>query len=438
MKFPNSLFFRTATTLMVASLLLVVVTLAATAWFVLIPVGKQAADDLAALLILSAQTWVEVPPETRPDLERELFDTHRLRLTTDSFPLSPLRSTSPYLTTLHDAIERRIGHPTAFGSNADHEGWYWVDFTMAEHSLRFGFTHDRIGASPLFALLSIAIAILILAIVTALIMALRISKPLALLSAATSSVGKGSGQLALREFGPDELKALARNFNRMSADVTELLENRTTLLAGLSHDLRTPLTRMRLALELLPENEANDLYANLRQDVDEMDQLLRETLLLARGVGHGEPLQEHDLTEIISEATAGYSEAIVPIKWKPAEPFSWPVPVTSLKRILNNLLENAIRYGNGQPVAIELKQEQGCPVIRILDRGPGIPDNMRSAVFRPFQRLENSRSTATGGSGLGLAIVQQLCNVQGWEISLQPRRGGGTVAVLCLKDDSRR
>ena len=164
-----------------------------------------------------------------------------------------------------------------------------------------------------------------------------------------------------------------------------------------------------------------------------LDHLLRETLLLARGVGHGEPLQERDLGAIISEVTAGYREANVPVKWEPVEPLNWFVPVTSLKRVLNNLLENAIRYGNEQPVAIELKQEKGCPVISIFDRGPGIPDNMKSTVFRPFQRLENSRSTTTGGSGLGLAIVQQLCNAQGWDISLQPRRGGGTVAVLRLK-----
>jgi two-component system osmolarity sensor histidine kinase EnvZ len=330
MKFPNSLFFRTAATLSVTSLLLALITLAATAWFVLIPVGKQAADDLGALLILSAQTWVEVPPKTRPDLERELFDTHRIRLTTDSFPLSLPSPTPRYLTILHDAIERRIGHPVAFGSNADHEGWYWVDFTMAEHSLRFGFTHDRIGASPLFALFTIAIAILILAIITALIMALRISRPLALLSAATSAVGRGEGQLALRESGPDELKALARNFNQMSGEVTALLKNRTTLLAGLSHDLRTPLTRMRLALELLPENEANELYANLRHDVDEMGRLLRETLLLARGVGHGESLQERDLGAIIAEVAAGFRDSNVPVKWEPIEPFSWSVPLTIL------------------------------------------------------------------------------------------------------------
>jgi two-component system osmolarity sensor histidine kinase EnvZ len=433
MKLPNTLFFHTAIALTITSLLLVLATLAATAWFVLIPVGKQAADDLAALLILSAQTWVEIPPETRPDLEQELFDTHSLRLTTESFPLSLPHPTPPYLTILHQAIERRIGHPVAFGSHADHRGWYWVDFSIADHSLRFGFTRDRIGASPPFALLTIAIAILVLAIATALIIALRLSRPLALLSAATSAVGRGEKQVALPESGPDELKALAGNFNQMSKEVTELLENRTTLLAGLSHDLRTPLTRMRLALELLPANEEDELYADLRHDVDEMDQLLRETLLLARGVGHGEPLQACDLGEIVSEVVEGCRQGNVPVKWEPVELFSGSVPTTSLKRVLGNLLENAIRYGSDQPVTVELKQEQGHPVIRILDRGPGIPDEMRMAVFRPFQRLENSRSTTTGGSGLGLAIVQQLCNAQGWEVSLQPRGGGGTVAVLRLK-----
>jgi two-component system osmolarity sensor histidine kinase EnvZ len=150
-------------------------------------------------------------------------------------------------------------------------------------------------------------------------------------------------------------------------------------------------------------------------------------------VGHGEKLQQRDLAEIISEVVAGCRQGNVPVKWEPGEPFTWSVPVTSLKRVLSNLLENAIRYGNNHPAAMELKQEKGSPVIRVLDRGPGIPEAMRSAVFRPFKRLENSRSTITGGSGLGLAIVQQLCNAQGWEVSLQPRNGGGTVAVLRLK-----
>jgi two-component system osmolarity sensor histidine kinase EnvZ len=219
----------------------------------------------------------------------------------------------------------------------------------------------------------------------------------------------------------------------MSREVAGLLENRTTLLAGISHDLRTPLTRMRLALELLPENEAGELCSGLRRDVDEMDNLLRETLQLARGVGHGEKQQERDLGEIISEVVADCRQDNVLVKWEPVESFTWSVPVTSLKPVLNNLLENAIRYGNNHPVAIELKKEKGSPVIRVLDRGPGIPEEMRSAVFRPFQRLENSRSSTTGGSGLGLSIVQQLCNAQGWEVSLQPRSGGGTMAVLRLK-----
>jgi two-component system osmolarity sensor histidine kinase EnvZ len=406
MRLPNSLFFRTTITLMATSLLLVAITLASIAYFVLIPVGKQSGEDLAALLILSAQTWVELPPEARPDLEHELLNTHQLK---------------------------RIGQPVSVGYLPDQESWLWVDIPMANELLRFGFPEERIGASPPIALLTIAIAILFLAIATALIIALRLSKPLAVLSAATSAVGRGEKQLALPETGPDELKALAENFNKMSQEVAELLENRTTLLAGLSHDLRTPLTRMRLALELLPENEADELCSGLRQDVDEMDHLLRETLLLARGVGHGEKQQERDLGEIITEVVAGCRQGNVLVKWEPVESFTWSVPVMSLKRVLNNLLGNAIRYGNNHPVAIELKKEKESPVIRVLDRGPGIPEEMRSAVFRPFQRLENSRSSTTGGSGLGLAIVQQLCNAQGWEVSLQPRSGGGTVAVLRLK-----
>jgi two-component system osmolarity sensor histidine kinase EnvZ len=96
------------------------------------------------------------------------------------------------------------------------------------------------------------------------------------------------------------------------------------------------------------------------------------------------------------------------------------------------LLANAIRYGDGNPVTVTLTEDETVPLVRILDRGPGIPDGMQAAVFRPFYRLENSRSMETGGSGLGLAIVQQLCIAQGWDITLQPRTGGGTEARLRL------
>ena len=432
MHLPNSLFFRTAITLMATSLLLVAITLASIAYYVLIPVGKQSGEDFAALLILSAQTWVELPPEARPDLEHELLNTHQLKLLSSS-PLSPLSDPGyPYLSILNEAIDKRIGQPVSVGYLPDHESWLWVDIPMAEELLRFGFQKERIGAHMPSALLTISVAVLILALITALTLALRMSKPLAVLSEATTAIGRGETLLSIPETGPDELAVLARNFNKMSREVAELLENRTTLLAGVSHDLRTPLTRISLALELLPDIQDDELIAGLTDDVAEMDRLLSETLLLARGVEKHEALQELELSRVISEVVSTFRQDESQIDWEPDISLRWPIPLQVLKRILDNLLANAIRYGNGNPVAVRLTEEETVPVIRILDRGPGIPDGMQNAVFRPFFRLENSRSMDMGGSGLGLAIVQQLCNAQGWGITLQPRAGGGTEACLRL------
>ncbi|MEN8107959.1 MAG: ATP-binding protein [Pseudomonadota bacterium] len=432
MRLPNSLFFRTTITLMATSLLLVAITLAAIAYYVLIPVAKQSGEDLAALLILSAQTWVELPPEARPDLEHELFNTHQLKLLSSS-PLSPLSEPGyPYLAILNEAIDKRLGQPVSVGYLPDHKSWLWVDIPMADKLLRFGFPKERIGARPPVALLTISVAVLILALITALTLALRMSKPLAALSEATTALGRGETQLSLPETGPDELAVLARNFNRMSREVTELLENRTTLLAGVSHDLRTPLTRIGLALELLPDIQDEELISGLEKDVAEMDHLLNETLLLARGVEKREALQELELSRVISEVVSTFRQDELQIDWEPGISLCWPIPLQVLKRILDNLLANAIRYGDGNPVTVRLTEEETVPLIRILDRGPGIPDGMQAAVFRPFYRLENSRSMETGGSGLGLAIVQQLCIAQGWEITLQPRTGGGTEACLRL------
>ena len=435
MKLPNSLFFRTATTLTITSLLLVIITLVSLAWFVVIPISKQSADDLAALLILSAQTWVELPPETRQVLEHELLETHQLKLTAAPVTLSPFKRPHPYLSLLDKAIAHRLGYPINIGYITDDEyiNWVWLDITMAEHQLYFGFPKERVGASPPFALFFISIAILLLAIITALILAHRLSRPLAMISRATKVIGKGKKQLALPETGPDEVINLAQQFNHMAREVSELLENRTTLLAGVSHDLRTPLTRIKLALELMPETAENDFKQSMTDDVDEIEHRLSEVLQLARGVEQREAAQQLDLGEIIIELISAHQHNDTQIHYDPVAPVIQPVPKDTLKRVLQNLLENAIRYGGQNPVTIQLQQDvNGQSTICILDQGPGIPEEESEAVFRPFYRLENSRSHTTGGSGLGLAIVQQLCIAQGWKITLQSRHEGGTAACLEL------
>ena len=451
MKIPNTLFFKTASTLIISLLLLSIIILASTAYFVLVPVGKRSADDLAALLVLSAQTWTELPPKTRPDFEQELISAHSIRLLKAEPPLDAPDRLSFYIyrRLLQQALEKRLGTSRiTLGADVQRPAWIWIDIPIRGQTLRFGFSEQRIGARPPVVLLAMAIAIIVLAISAALIIALRLSRPLALLSAATTAVGKGEKSLVPEDKGPDEIITLAHNFNRMSHEVSELLENRTTLLAGISHDLRTPLTRIRLALEINPDAIEASLRSGFENDVEDMEQLLEQALLLARGVEKKEPLQEQDLIMLLStlaaqldaEWQAQHPESKCRIEFQTDDTLGtawrWPLPKQTLLRVLHNLIENALRYGNNRgnnkPVTIRLGKQSDTPMISILDRGPGIPEEEQEAVFRPFYRLEGSRNLKTGGSGLGLAIVRQLCQAQGWEMSFHSRSGGGTEARLLL------
>ena len=446
MRLPNTLFFRTATTLVITLVLLSLITWGAAAYFLLIPVGKRSADDLAALLLLSAQTWTELPPQTRPDFEAELVSAHGLKLHRPDSPLAESDSIHPYRLILQQALQRRLGEQSliAIGSDGQNPEWIWIDIPIREQTLRFGFSKQRIGARPPIALFTMAIAILVLSIATALFMARRLSRPLAALSAATSVVGRGETHLSLDEDGPDEIATLARNFNRMGNEVSELLENRTTLLAGISHDLRTPLTRIRLALEIKNNGMDASLRSGLECDLAEMEQLLEQSLLLARGIKQHEPVQERDLVALLGTLAAQmeadfqgkYPGNDCRIEFNVDESLNrgwiWSTAEQSLLRVLQNLIENALRYGHNKPVTLRLEKQDGKPLVSILDRGPGIPSDKLEAVFRPFYRLEDSRNLMTGGSGLGLAIVQQLCQAQDWEITFHPRHGGGNEARLLL------
>ena len=450
MIFPNTLFFRTATTLIIALLLLSITFLASSAYFVIVPVGKRSADDLAALLVLASQTWVELPPETRPDFERELVTAHNIQLFAGERQLDTRNPLKFYIyqRLLQNALEKRLGDQVEVtrGVVSSQPDWVWFVLPSVKGSIQLGISLERIGAHPPIALIAMVIAVIVLATGTALIIALRISRPLAILSDATNKVAKGGEIIIPEDKGPHEIVTLARNFNRMSQQVSELLENRTTLLAGISHDLRTPLTRIRLALEISADSIDSSYRSSLEDNIGEMEQLLEQALLLARGIDKKDPLKQRDLIDLLStlasqleaEWLLQYPDSESRIKFEADTSLNnsliWTLAEQSLLRVLRNLAENALRYGNNKPVSIHLSLQQGLPLISIMDSGPGIPEQKLDAVFNPFYRLEESRNINTGGSGLGLAIVRQLCQAQGWEIRLLPRSGGGTEARLWLRE----
>jgi two-component system osmolarity sensor histidine kinase EnvZ len=405
-------------------------TTVATAYFLMLPMARRSASDLSGLMTLSVQTWNELPPVTRPAFEYELVRSHALALRAE--PPQNARAPTwqePFLKFLVAALNARVGEPVASSLEiVGDEEWFWVSLPAGGGRLSVGLPHERIGPRPIHALLVSLAGGVLLTLAAAWWLARRTTRPLQRLEQAVTSLGRGQTPERLPETGPREIAALSRRFNEMTKQVEELLAARTVLLAGVSHDLRTPLARLRLAVEMLVRKPSPQLAAQVEGDVEAMDRLIGDVLTLARGLGH-EAVQRVVLSEFCKKLVLSIPGAADKVQVEIAD-VTLDVPPGALRRILVNLLENALRYGGDQPVSLRAEVEDGRCRIGVLDRGPGIPPDELETVYRPFYRLEASRSVNTGGSGLGLAIVRQLAMAQGWQARLQAREGGGLAAWL--------
>ena len=405
--------------------------------FLMLPMARRAAGDFGELLALSAETWSELPPETRPAFERHLADVHGIELlVAQPEGLQTSAGHGPYVVNLERTLSAQFGAPVKVAdSQRSGEEWHWVALPSAGRTLWLGFPHSRIGTQPLVAILVTLLAGCLLAGLAAWWLAHRIIAPLRRLDEAAVTLGRGETPQALPETGPRELAALAHRVNALGRQVHDLLDGRTTLLAGLSHDLRTPLARMRLALEMLSRRPDPALIERLDKDVEEMNRLVGDMLGLARGLGR-EGAIAVDVPTLLGELAAQAREtgAVVEVSAEACVVSAAPV---ALRRLLDNLLANAQRYGSGRPVELRVTRSDDGVRIGVLDRGPGIPEDQIEAVFRPFHRVEPSRNPVTGGAGLGLAIVRQLAQSNGWAVSLENRPGGGLAAWVVLPESPR-
>jgi two-component system osmolarity sensor histidine kinase EnvZ len=362
---------------------------------------------------------------------------HHLVLTSSDKLLPDTTSLLPYLNFFKNSLRKQLGYESAIKTSTDINGeeWFWVDIPVSTGTLRFGFPRSRIGVKPSVAFFVLLITGFILTVITAALLTRRLTVTIERLYHAAQLVGKGQWPDPVPEEGPKELEVLAREFNRMSIQVRELLANRTVLLAGISHDLRTPLTQIQLALEMLP-NEGGDqhLMGGIRRDLESVNRLIGQALEvnLELDQQEKEPVEIASILDPIVEAAKQGDQVI---NWQNEMACVFTLNSLALQRIISNLLENALRYGDGKPISIECGCDKKSLTIQVQDRGSGIPEAEREAVFQPFFRLEKSRNSKTGGSGLGLAIVRQLANTNGWTVQLLERAGGGTCAKLVIPMD---
>ncbi|SAM31953.1 ATP-binding protein [Pseudomonas sp. 1 R 17] len=274
------------------------------------------------------------------------------------------------------------------------------------------------------------IVVLLVLISTALVTLVatrRLARPLQHFAQGARRFGADFRAPPIEPVGPHEIRQAILAFNGMQAQLRHFIQDRTQMLAAISHDLRAPLTRLRLRGEFI---EDADQQRRLFNDVDEMQAMINTALAFFRDDARLEQATQLDLAELLQTLIDDYRDQAIELAFSGPPRLVYFGRPLGLKRVMTNLMDNAIHYGRAPE--IELQQGPAEVVIRVLDRGPGIAAQYREQVFLPFYRLENSRNKSTGGVGLGLSTARAIVLEHGGTLTLSERQGGGLEAVVVL------
>ena len=277
----------------------------------------------------------------------------------------------------------------------------------------------------------IALAITALSVVVAIAWMIRgATRPLARLSAAAGAFGRGRDTGPVPETGPEDVRRTIAAFNQMRERLTRFVADRTRMLAAVSHDLRTPVTALRLRTEMV---EDAGLKAKMLQTLDDMQEMVEATLAFARDEAQTEASRSADLAALLDSICADFADLGAEVRYQGPDRLIIDCRPASLRRAVTNLVQNAVTYGGA--ATVELRAQAGAIQICVGDPGPGIPEADQERVFEAFVRLEESRSRETGGIGLGLSIARSIARAHGGDITLANRPGGGLLATLTLPMD---
>jgi signal transduction histidine kinase len=305
---------------------------------------------------------------------------------------------------------------------------YDVDVRMPDRStLVYRVTRDSPG-TPLPPSLMLNLILLVAVLVVALyVVARSVTLPLSRLALAADNLGRSAAQPKLPEEGAKELRRAARAFNTMQDRLHRYLDSRTRVLAAMSHDLKTPLTRLRLQVETQIDDPA--LQARFGKELDEMESMVRGALALFRGLNDEEALEPVDVNLLLETIRGEFTEMGKDVTLEGRAFGPLPGKPQALKRCITNLVANAVKFGSRARILV---RDGGQLEISVRDDGPGIPPEELEKVFEPFYRLETSRNRDTGGTGLGLSIARDVAQVHGGSLVLGNRPEGGLEARLTL------
>lgn len=437
-----SLFWRT----LLLVLLLIVASLAAwlQSYRVLerAPRAQTIAQQVTSVVNITRAALLYADPFVRSDLLAELAANEGVRI----YPLEPDDKVTPLpdgalIKLIEQAIVAKLGANTRLASDVNGIRGLWVSLSIADDDYWVFIERDPVARTYGTQWIGWAAVALLLSIIGAVLITRLINRPLAQLSRASGELGSGRNPEPLPETGPIEIRTVNESFNRMVTDLGKLDADRAVLLAGISHDLRTPLSRLRLELELAPL--PGDTREAMVGDIEQMDAIVRQFLDYARNAPQA-PATEIDLTAAVTAAVQRArldADANATVDLNLASRVRVRGYAVELDRALDNLLTNAVRYGRDAEsgklqMAVSLKVAADRAVISVTDLGSGVPPNEIDRLMRPFERGEAARSGSTG-AGLGLPIVERVARMHGGDLQLSTNSPHGLRAEMRLPLVSR-
>jgi len=420
---PRTLLWRSV--LLIAGLLVI----AHLAWLQIFrasevePRAMQAAQQVVSVVNLTRAALVTADPARRYALLDELAQREGIQVYAgDPDEAVPALPDRPFLRIMAAQLRERLGQQTRLALEREGITGVWVSFRIDEDEYWVSLPRSRIERNEPLRWIGWGALVLLLAVIGAFLVVARINRPLRELTRAAELLGKGATPTRVTEAGPAEIRTLARAFNQMAADIQRQDEERALLLAGVSHDLRTPLSRIRLAIEMLDDHGASDLKAGVAQDIGDIDTSIGQFLDFARPVDAEQVMNEADLNALAQSVIERYTRNGRDVVMHAGAPARQALRAQAIQRLLANLIDNALHHGEG-PVEIATARKGNMNILEVMDRGPGIPQGDAARMLQPFTRLNTARSTS--GTGLGLAIVDRIARLHGGAVQLLAREGGG-------------
>ncbi len=400
------------------------------------PRGEQIAAQVVSIVTITRAALLHSAPMLRRELLFELASTQGIRVYPKEAEdtLRPLPDNA-LIRLVQEDVRNRLGDGTEFAGSVNDIRGFWVSFTIEDDDYWLMLDRERIERVSGIQWVGWAGVTLLLSLLGAVFISRLINQPLARLSSAARAVARGRAPEALPESGPAEIREANQSFNQMVRDLQQVKSDRAVILAGISHDLRTPIARMQLEVEMAGLND--EARQGMQSDLAQMEAIIAQFLDYARPADPGSHAS-FDLSALMQRLARHASRLPgMKVEARITDGLQAKGNPTEIERLVGNLIENARRYGKTEDDAIvqlEIAADMvhGQPVIEVADRGPGLPEDQIPHLLRPFTRLNAARSQANG-AGLGLAIVDRVVHRHQGRLDIKNREGGGLAVRVWLK-----